>query len=84
MNNFIYILGSFESCDLIPKGKCLKFIIIIYLFLFRVYCENENSSLRLSCLTALSYVLDYFTFCIGPVLPYLVEEISVHHPFKKG
>ncbi|XP_066952788.1 isoleucine--tRNA ligase, mitochondrial isoform X1 [Macrobrachium rosenbergii] len=50
----------------------------------RLYCESRWSPKRISALVVLQNLLNHLLFTLGPILPHLAEEITLHHPVKKG
>ncbi|XP_047114765.1 isoleucine--tRNA ligase, mitochondrial [Schistocerca piceifrons] len=50
----------------------------------RLYCESSNSPKRRACQLVLSHILEGVTHMIAPVLPFLAEEVYLHHPCFVG
>ncbi len=50
----------------------------------RLYCDSVNSINRRSSLTVLHYYLVYLLTSLGPILPHLVEEVSMYYPLEQG
>lgn len=50
----------------------------------RLYCDEQFSDRRKSCVLTLSGILDTLCHCMAPILPHLAEEVYLHHPFYSG
>lgn len=59
-------------------------MIVLILFPYRLYCQSLTSADRLSALFVLSEILDQITLIIAPILPHLMEEIEIYHPWRSG
>ena len=49
----------------------------------RLYCEPKLSKQRLSALTTLSWLMEYLTKTLSPIVPVLIHEVGLHHPELK-
>ncbi|XP_011310273.1 isoleucine--tRNA ligase, mitochondrial [Fopius arisanus] len=46
----------------------------------RLYCEKANSPLRIAAVDVVDDILTVVTRAVAPILPFLAEEVWLHHP----
>ncbi|XP_067012188.2 isoleucine--tRNA ligase, mitochondrial [Anabrus simplex] len=49
----------------------------------RLYCHAQDAPSRRACQSVMRHILETVTTAIAPVLPFLAEEVFLHHPCKK-
>ena len=52
--------------------------------LSRLYCYAPENKERLAAIYVLVQLLDQITLVSAPILPHLMEEIELHHPWRQG
>jgi isoleucyl-tRNA synthetase len=50
----------------------------------RLYCDKKDDPSRLACQQVVGHILNTVLLAIGPILPYLAEEVYLYHPHKDG
>ena len=49
-----------------------------------LYCDPAYSIARRSKQTVLHHLLLYLTTCLAPIIPHLIEEVSLYYPVEQG
>lgn len=50
----------------------------------RLYCEKIDSPYRVAATDVISSILTVLTRSVAPILPFLAEEVWLHHPQNLG